>query len=222
MVGRRDGRLTQLRPDLSEARAIAAPPLPDQTAPPEAVSVSWLSTYEFMVGYVAAGDPQPQLVHVSAPKQGAATYASFQDVCFGSGEGRRPLYYLHYVSEWGLLLAASSTSLEVAVLGAPAADTGAGGWLPWLLEGDARAELPLSDGRELFPAGLAVSSCSQLPVPWGESRELPPAPTLHLLTDTGLLCSYYLINLKEGAATLTEPAQHAQVSGPPGAGQPLS
>ncbi|XP_037083474.1 nuclear pore complex protein Nup214-like, partial [Pollicipes pollicipes] len=52
-VGRRDGRLTQHRPDLSEARAIAAPPpLPDAPTTAAAVSVLWLSTYEFVVGYV--------------------------------------------------------------------------------------------------------------------------------------------------------------------------
>ncbi|KAF0300605.1 Nuclear pore complex protein Nup214 [Amphibalanus amphitrite] len=220
VVGRRDGRLTQLRPDLSEARSIAAPPLADQPAPPEAVSVSWLNTYEFMAGYLAAGDSQPQLVHVSAPKQGAATYSAFQDVCFGSGEERRPLYYLHYVAEWSVVLAASSCSLEVAVLGAAAAGTDAG-WLPWLLEGDARAELPLADGRELFPTGLAVSSCSQRPVPWGESSQLPPAPTLHLLTDTGLLCSYHLINLKDGAPAVTEPPQDAIASEARVARQPI-
>ncbi|KAF0287450.1 Nuclear pore complex protein Nup214 [Amphibalanus amphitrite] len=165
VVGRRDGRLTQLRPDLSEARSIAAPPLADQPAPPEAVSVSWLNTYEFMAGYLAAGDCQPQLVHVSAPKQGAATYSAFQDVCFGSGEERRPLYYLHYVAEWSVVLAASSCSLEVAVLGAAATD---GGWLPWLLEGDARAELPLADGRE-----LAAPAAERKPV----LPTTPAAPT---------------------------------------------
>lgn len=39
-------------------------------------------------------------MHVNAPKQGAATYSNFQDVCFGSGEERRPLYYLHFIAEW--------------------------------------------------------------------------------------------------------------------------
>ena len=112
------------------------------------------------------------------------------------------------MAEWGVLLAASSGALEVAVVGA-AAD---GAWMPWLLDGDARAELPLRDSRELLPAGLAVSTCSTRPVPWGEGRELPPAPTLHVITDTGELCSYQLINLREGAAVLTQPPETPVVS----------
>ena len=46
---RRDGSLAQYKPDLKEAKVWAGPP-----GPLRPVSVTWLSTYEFLVGYRCA------------------------------------------------------------------------------------------------------------------------------------------------------------------------
>lgn len=75
VVGRRDGALVQYKPDLSEARRIAAPPLPPtNTTPARCVSIVWLSTYEFVCGYrSAAAGAELMLVHVTAPKTGCDT-----------------------------------------------------------------------------------------------------------------------------------------------------
>ena len=43
-----DGSLTQYKPDLKAAKTWAGPVSPDGLEP---VSVTWLSTYEFLVGY---------------------------------------------------------------------------------------------------------------------------------------------------------------------------
>ena len=45
VAGKKDGRLTQYKPDLKEAKTVAAPP----GNPVSYLSVLWVSTYQFLV-----------------------------------------------------------------------------------------------------------------------------------------------------------------------------
>ena len=48
VAGKTNGTLTQYKPDLKEAKTVPAPP-GFSPAPPSAVSILWLSTYQFVV-----------------------------------------------------------------------------------------------------------------------------------------------------------------------------
>ena len=88
------------------------------------VDVVWESTYVFFAAFLLLGSSheQPHLVHVIAQKGKEPVYTDLEDACFGGGEGRSARYYSALLPQWNMLLLASATSLEAAVLGKSQAD----------------------------------------------------------------------------------------------------
>ena len=86
-------------------------------------------------------------------------------------------------------------------------------WSQWLLEDSGRAELPLTrDNQERYPCGMALDLTSQKPTSVNDTVS-PPSPLLHVLSTDGLLCSYYCVSTRPGAAPLTSPPQQLAVEG---------
>ncbi|CAG9838675.1 unnamed protein product [Diabrotica balteata] len=128
---------------------------------------------------------------------------------------------------------ASSNSMELGLLGAVSEF-----WTQWNVPDFARAELPLgSDKQETLPVGMALDISNTKPLPWGEGIK-PPCPYLLLLSHTGVLYFYNLVNLKEGIPSINSPpdiiadnsglaqfvleTQQTEVPGTPPKSQPFS
>ncbi|KOX79380.1 hypothetical protein WN51_09218 [Melipona quadrifasciata] len=105
--------------------------------------------------------------------------------------------------EWGLIIAASSNSSEIAVLGST--DKGVT-WNQWQLVDSGRAELPLIHTTESYPVGLAIDRSSIKNLPWGADSTLPhPVPILHILATSGQLCSFHMVNLTPNCPPINSP-----------------
>jgi len=189
--------LVQYKPDLSVAKypnlkemKTIPGPAHDSLVP---VSISWLSTYEFLVGLRDGGESEgrPGLWLVKGSKEGHVEHTPYDDICYSTGEMDKMMYTTHTLSEWGVVVVGSSTSIELGVLG--------DGYAQWLLEDNARAEIPLSSNEECYPVGMAVDYTSAVGTPVGETTG-PPSPLLYLLSSDGLLCPFYCVNHKQGAA----------------------
>ena len=82
-------------------------------------------------------------------------------------------------------------------------------WIQWTLDDSARAEMPL-DGSdsEPKPLGMTVDTSSQVAIPWQENQTLPPMPILFVLSSSGVLHPFYVINLLNGIPPqLNQPPQ---------------
>jgi hypothetical protein len=84
-----------------------------------ALSILWISTYQFMVGYKNESDPdsRPGLFLAQGSKAGPTTFTNFEDICYSTGEHRLPYFALMQQQEWGTIFCASSNSMEIGVLG---------------------------------------------------------------------------------------------------------
>lgn len=101
-----------------------------------------------------------------------------------------------------ILMAASSNSMEVGVMGAER-DT----WTQWIVSDESRAELPLTDKRQdTLPVGLSLDTSATKPVPW-EEKNLPPAPFLYLYSHHGVLCCFSVVNVRQGVQPLCQAAE---------------
>ena len=79
VAGKKDGRLTQYKPDLKEAKTVPAPPGQGVTY----LSVLWVSTYQFLVAFKdASPDSRPGLCLVQSSKAGDTTYVNYDDICY--------------------------------------------------------------------------------------------------------------------------------------------
>ncbi|GJQ67605.1 putative nuclear pore complex protein [Trypoxylus dichotomus] len=193
-VGSKDGRITQYKPDLKIAKVIDCPPLEGLQYP---VALQWISNYQFIAIYATSKNDQCNLIVINNPKKGDITYINYEDICYSYGNTRLHQFYLYFQNVWNILLVASSNSMEVGVLGFEK-DI----WRQWILTDAARAELPLNaTNQDTLPIGLAFDTSSSQPLSWGEGT-IPPAPLLLLLSNDGILCGFYAINLKEGAAAI--------------------
>ena len=159
VVGRPGGSLVQYKPDLTVARTIPGP----KGQPYVCQRVVWLSTFVFAVSYMKPGDTQPTLAIVHAPKAGDPVFTDYGDVCGGFSDQRVPFYHLWAVLEWKMLLVASNTGPEVALISCQSEDE-ATGWLQMVLDETGRAEVPLVGADEAYPVGLVVLTCTQVPV----------------------------------------------------------
>ena len=177
MLGRADGSLVQFKPDLTMARVITGPPGQQVSAS----SVVWLSTFVFAVAYRRPDDIQPILVIVHAPKAGEAIFTNYEDVCGGFTDQRQPFYHMMALLEWRMLLVASNTAQEVAVLSCQSDDETTG-WLQLILDETGRAEVPLVGSDESFPLGLTVLT------------SVGPAPVLLVATTLGIVVAFRINN----------------------------
>lgn len=129
-------------------------------------------------------------------------------------------YVFEHIPEWGVIIAASTHSSELAVLGTP--DNGVT-WCQWQLTEDGSAQLPLmrKAETETYPVGLAIDRSSTQKLQWGPERVLPhPAPVLRILVTSGQLCSYHIINLHPNVPDICSPPLEV-VQAPPISAAPL-
>ncbi|GAU88861.1 hypothetical protein RvY_01480 [Ramazzottius varieornatus] len=177
VVGRADGSLVQYKPDLTVARLIPGPSGQQVSTS----SVVWLSTFVFAVCYRRPDDIQPILVIVHAPKAGEPIFTNYEDVCGGFTDQRQPFYHMMALLEWRMLLVASNTAQEVAVLVCQSEDETTG-WLHLILDETGRAEVPLVGSDESFPLGLTVLT------------SVASAPVLLVATTLGIVVSFKVVN----------------------------
>ncbi|GAB1869348.1 Nuclear pore complex protein Nup214 [Camponotus japonicus] len=223
-VGCKNGDIVQLKPDtLKIARTIAGP----SPSIGEVISILWISNYQFCAAYLNS-ERHTNVLIIDAPKgEINATFTCFEDITYGfpdaEGEGSILRYYFEHVPEWGLIIAGSSTSSEIAVLGTT---DGGANWNQWQLVDSGRAQLPLMRTTEIYPLGLAVDKSPINKLPWGTDSTLPhPVPILHILGTSGQLCSFHMVNLTPNcpainihpteiitAPTLSQPTSSTEIS----------
>lgn len=205
VVGCEAGTLTQYKPDLKAVKTFSPPNLGSGTV--AVVSVLWLSNYQFAAIYrdKLNTDERPGLLIVNAPKTGALSFVNYEDICYSGGDLRPPQYYFIHQPTWNILMMASANSMEVGVMGLQEDQIS---WELWTQEDAARAELPLSmNKQETFPVGLGLDTSTQHELPWGENQRIAPMPVLHILSHQGVLCLFYAINLRPGAACICSPPE---------------
>jgi len=215
-VGCKNGDIIQLKPDtLKIARTIAGP----SPSIGEVINILWLSNYQFCVAYLN-NERHINVLIVDAPKGEAnATFTCYEDITYGFPDTERedniPRYYFEHVPEWGLIIAGSSTSSEIAVLGTT---DGGANWNQWQLIDSGRAQLPLMRTTEIYPLGLAVDKSPTNRLPWGTDSMLPhPVPILHILGTSGKLCSFHMVNLAPNCPVINVPP--VEIITPPASSQ---
>lgn len=200
-VGCKNGDIVQLKPDtLKIARTIAGP----SPSIGEVISILWISNYQFCAAYLNS-ERHINVLIIDAPKgEINATFTCYEDITYGfpdaEGEGSILRYYFEHVPEWGLIIAGSSTSSEIAVLGTT---DGGANWNQWQLVDSGRAQLPLMRTTEIYPLGLAVDKSPINKLSWGTDSTLPhPVPILHILGTSGQLCSFHMVNLTPNCSAI--------------------
>ncbi|XP_024942691.1 nuclear pore complex protein Nup214 isoform X2 [Cephus cinctus] len=203
-VGCKNGNIVQLKPDLKIARTILSP----SPSIGEIIAVLWISNYQFCAAYLDPNEQRINVLIVDAPK-GAASgiFTCYDDITYGMPEAEgaesTPRYYFEHIPEWDIIIAASSSSSEIAILGTHDSGTT---WVQWQLVDNGRAQLPFIKRRESYPVGLAVDKSSTVKLPWGTESTLPnPVPMLHIFGTSGQLCSFHMINLKPNCPAICKP-----------------
>uniref|UniRef100_A0A2A4JHJ1 Nuclear pore complex protein Nup214 phenylalanine-glycine (FG) domain-containing protein n=1 Tax=Heliothis virescens TaxID=7102 RepID=A0A2A4JHJ1_HELVI len=204
VTGNSDGTLSQYKPDLTPAKTIAAPNL-IEGAPVEALAVYWISTFQFAAVYKNATDnSRPAVTIINTPKAGPASCQNYEDICYSMGSNRPWYYYLLGLAQWNIIMASSSNGMEIASLGS--AD--GANWVQWCQPDEARPELPLTDKKqENYPVGLCIDTCAAHQIQWDENTTLPHMPLLHVVSQSGLLTIFNVINLNKQAAQVCSPPQ---------------
>nr|CAH7723711.1 unnamed protein product [Callosobruchus chinensis] len=200
-VGSRNGKITQYKPDLKPVAMIDPPPL---IGAHSLISLQWVASYQFVGIYQSIEEAdQTKLIVVDAPKTGENVYTNYEDICY-SGSIRKSYFYMIFQQHWNILMVASSNSTELGVLGMREENN----WLQWILPDTARAELPLTANyQDAFPVGASFDTSPNRPLPWGEDT-IPPCPYLVLLSHTGVMCIFDVVNLKQGAPTVCSPPEN--------------
>lgn len=192
VIGSDSGTLSQYKPDLKLVKTLPAPLMFANGV--SAVSVLWISSFQFAAAYKEKGNDNafPVIVIVNAVKNEPITFINYEDITYCGSFFRVHQIYMLLQSAWNLMIVSSANSMEVAVLHAREDNST---WEQWLLADSSRAELPLnSNHQETFPIGLALDYSASENIPWGENF-IPPMPRLLLLSHEGILCVFNIVNL---------------------------
>ena len=197
VAGKTNGKLTQYKPDLAEAKTMEPPGTGFS-----ALSILWISTYQFLVCY-GNGNERPGLFLAQGSKTGPTTFINYDDICYSTGEQNPAYFSMIQIPDWSLIISGSHNAMEIGVIGSE--DAGKN-WLQWLLPDSGRAELPLkSNNDERYPVGMALALCSSRKLPLEENNFMPfSMPILFTLSEDGLLCGFYSVNQRPNAAQVTK------------------
>lgn len=212
VVGFPNGKLAQYKPDLVLARTIPCPSGVYST-PFNVIAVQWLSTYQFAAVFMKQQPGEcPALFIVNAAKNVPPVYVNYDDICYSQSGPRPSQVFLNHILPWNIILVSSANSMEVGVLGTR--ETGETPvWSQYTID-EYRPELPLTvDKQENYPIGMVVDTGSshRLTI---DDVELDAMPMLHLLSTSGQLVSFDVVNRMAGVPTLCQaPKQVADMGG---------
>uniref|UniRef100_A0A1B6DTN8 Nucleoporin Nup159/Nup146 N-terminal domain-containing protein n=2 Tax=Clastoptera arizonana TaxID=38151 RepID=A0A1B6DTN8_9HEMI len=203
VIGSANGTLSQFKPELKIMKSIPIPP----SKKFQVVSVQWLSSFQFATVYKdLEDDDKLGLYIVNTPKNESPVYINYDDICYSTKTTLRSVqYYMIHQQIWNVLLVASSTSVEVGVLGQQT-DT----WQHWLQEDEFRAELPLigkGKSEETFPVGIAFDTSPQWNIKIDDTQTLPPMPLLMIMSHEGLLSLFFVVNTLNSAQNICSPPE---------------